>query len=89
MKNSYDLVLMDCQMPVMDGFEATAEIRRRVGSAILLPIISMTADLSDTDRQRCKAVGMNDHLPKPVTATVLWSLVDKWVLAMNAAKAVN
>ncbi len=86
---AYDLVLMDCQMPVMDGFDATAEIRRRTASANQLPIISMTADLSDSDRQRCKTVGMNDHLPKPITTTVLWSLVDKWIPLASAARVGN
>ncbi len=86
---AYDLVLMDCQMPVMNGFDATAEIRRRIASANQLPIISMTADLSDSDRQRCKVVGMNDHLPKPITTTVLWGLVDKWIPAASTARVGN
>jgi two-component system, sensor histidine kinase and response regulator len=87
--NTYNLILMDCQMPVMNGFDATAEIRRRLGHASSLPIISMTADLSESDKQRCQAVGMNDHLPKPITTTVLWSLIDKWIPAVSTAKAGN
>ena len=83
---TYDLVLMDCQMPIMNGFDATAEIRRRTASAHQLPIISMTADLSDSDRQLCKTAGMNDHLPKPITTTVLWSLVDKWIPVTSTAR---
>ena len=88
-KNTYDLVLMDCQMPVLDGFGATDEIRRRDVAQLRVPIIAMTADLSDEDKQRCREVGMDDHLPKPVTPTALWSLIDKWVPAANAARMGN
>jgi signal transduction histidine kinase/DNA-binding response OmpR family regulator len=85
----YDLVLMDCQMPVLDGFDATAAIRQRDQARPPLPIIAMTAELSDDDKQRCRAVGMDDHLPKPVMASVLWGLIDKWIPATSAARAGN
>ncbi|HEX4945905.1 MAG TPA: response regulator [Blastocatellia bacterium] len=85
----YDLVLKDCQMPVLDGFDATAAIRARDAEGARLPIIAMTAELSDGDKERCRAVGMNDHLPKPVTASQLWSLIDKWIPATSAARAGN
>jgi CheY-like chemotaxis protein len=49
----------------------------------------MTAELSDVDKQRCRAVGMDDHLPKPVMASVLWGLIDKWIPATSAARAGN
>jgi signal transduction histidine kinase/DNA-binding response OmpR family regulator len=86
-QTTYDLILMDCQMPVLDGFKATAAIRQRDIGRPRVPIIAMTAELSESDKHRCREVGMDDHLPKPVMATVLWGLIDKWVTATNVARA--
>jgi signal transduction histidine kinase/CheY-like chemotaxis protein len=71
---SVDLILMDIQMPQMDGYEATREIRRRF-SRNRLPIIAMTAHAQAEERERCLANGMNEHLPKPIAVDQLYGLV--------------
>lgn len=73
----FDLVLMDLQMPVIDGFEATRKIREWA-SAQELPIIAMTANAFAEDRERCLAVGMQDHLAKPVDPNLLIDTVLRW-----------
>jgi two-component system sensor histidine kinase/response regulator len=76
----YDLVFMDCQMPEMDGFEATAVIRRP-DSPVLnhdIPIIAMTAYAMKGDREKCIAAGMNDYLAKPIQAEKLAEALERW-----------
>ena len=78
---SYDLVLMDCQMPEMDGFEATRRIRDRERGSRRLPIVAMTADAMVGDRERCLEVGMDDYIPKPVRSEALRQALARWLPA--------
>ncbi|KQT54404.1 hypothetical protein ASG43_02020 [Aureimonas sp. Leaf454] len=74
----YDLVLMDMQMPVMDGVEATRRIRRPGNPNGATPIVALTANASEADRRRCMEIGMSDFEPKPVSMARLRSLIVKW-----------
>ena len=76
----YDLVLMDCQMPEMDGFEATATIRDPRSNVLnhAVPIVAMTANAMSGDREKCLAAGMNDYLPKPVDSRELRNMVESF-----------
>jgi CheY-like chemotaxis protein/anti-sigma regulatory factor (Ser/Thr protein kinase) len=76
-RGGYDLVLMDCEMPVMDGFEATRRIRESLRPNI--PIIALTANAMTDDRSRCLREGMNDYLAKPVDLGRLEDVLDRWL----------
>ena len=83
----YDLVLMDMRMPVMDGIEAARQIRNPQ-SAVLehdIPIIALTADAMQSDRDSCQAAGMNDFVPKPILKSVLRAALKRWLCTGNAA----
>ncbi|MEO7639997.1 MAG: response regulator, partial [Ramlibacter sp.] len=85
-KHSYDLVLMDMQMPVMDGVTATSLIRREDAYAGL-PIVAMTANAMQRDRERCMNAGMNDFVTKPIDPDALCAILLKWIGPKRASEA--
>jgi CheY-like chemotaxis protein len=85
--DSWDLVLMDCQMPEMDGYECTRLWREHEGDhpARRLPIVAMTAAALSGDRQRCLSAGMDDYLTKPIRRDELSSILRRWLVTDSAS----
>jgi two-component system sensor histidine kinase/response regulator len=85
-----DLILMDCQMPRLDGFATTTELRRReAGSGSHTPVVAMTASATDRDRESCAAAGMDDYLTKPVLMASLATVLEHWLGARPSADGVR
>ncbi len=78
-RESFDLVLMDCQMPVLDGYQTTRRIRRAEGGGRHLPIVAVTAHAMQGERERCLAAGMDDYVAKPYTEEGLSAVIDHWL----------
>jgi CheY-like chemotaxis protein len=86
-QDPFDLILMDCQMPGMDGYQTAAEIRRREAGRRRTPIVAMTANNVDGDRERCAAAGMDDYISKPFRMAALERTLRRW-LSSKAERSV-
>ncbi|MFP5272792.1 response regulator [Coleofasciculus sp.] len=84
---SYDIVFMDCQMPVLDGYDATRELRRQEGSNRHTIVIALTASAIESDREKCLAVGMDDFLTKPFEQATLQAMIERWAKSGEAEGA--
>ena len=87
MHSEYDIILMDCQMPQMDGYTATREIRKLEKDQGRIPIIAMTANAMPGDKEKCLESGMDDFLSKPVDTAKLKTAIHLWFAARKGQKA--
>ena len=79
-QGGFDLVLMDCQMPVMDGYQATALLRQgEAHGHVRLPVVALTANAMEGDRNQCLAAGIDDYLNKPYTKADLAAMLRRWL----------
>jgi len=84
-RSAYALIFMDCQMPEMDGYDATREIRRREGGQRRTTIVALTANVQEGNRERCTAAGMDDYLSKPVGDADMRALLERWLAPLDQA----
>jgi PAS domain S-box-containing protein len=84
-RTGYDALLMDCQMPIMDGFVATAKIREQEGEKRRTPIVAMTASAMAGDRERCLAAGMDDYVSKPISPESISEVLRRWIKRPGAS----
>jgi CheY-like chemotaxis protein len=86
-KGRFDLILMDCQMPHLDGYEATREIRRLEAGQRRIPIVALTANAMKSDEEKCRAAGMDDFVSKPIDRAKLYACLDRFLLEDVVAEA--
>lgn len=85
-KNRYDIIFMDCQMPELDGFQTTAQLR---GRGLRTPIVAMTANAMIGDRERCLKAGMDDYISKPLRIDLLRKILQRWFVLGDGVKAIS
>ncbi len=84
-KEAYDMILMDCQMPELDGYEATRQLREQNSQNRDIPVIAMTANAMQGDREQCLAAGMNDYISKPLLMDELAETIERWAAAITGS----